>query len=269
MKLVMWINDAPNQAALAHKMHQRFGLAGIVVETKTGSTKRKIGEIPGKIYEKLFLKEINASWFGMLDFYSSSYPALPLVPKMEVENINSNQAFEFTKNINPDVVLVSGTRLIREKLLSVQPAIGLLNLHTGLSPYIKGGPNCTNWCIATNQLHLIGNTVMWIDAGIDSGNIVTTELTPLNGDETLKDVHIKVMEHAHALYLKTVDHLNQGGRSNVPQTSVAQGKTYYTRQWTLAQKKALKRNFKAFKMQFNSEEAKAKRATVKTVSIEV
>ena len=78
----------------------------------------------------------------------------------------------------------------------------ILNLHTGISPYIKGGPNCTNWCIATKQFEKIGNTIMWLDKGIDTGELLTTENTKFNStDKSLLKIHMRVMNHAHDLYI--------------------------------------------------------------------
>ena len=131
-------------------------------------------------------------------------------------------------------------------MLSIHPGIGILNLHTGLSPYIKGAPNCTNWCIATEQYHLIGNTVMWIDSGIDSGNIATTEFTEFNGNEDLAAIHIKVMEHAHNLYLRAIKKIVNKECPNIKQDEIAKGVTYYTKQWELKQKINLVRNVKKF-----------------------
>ena len=177
---------------------------------------------------------------------------MPTAKTVTVENINSDIAYHFTDEIKPDLIIVSGTRLIRERMLSLTPRIGILNLHTGLSPYVKGGPNCTNWCIATKQFHLIGNTVMWIDPGIDSGNIVTTEFTEFAGTENLLDIHIKVMEHAHRLYLKAIDRLSKGNHQGVQQSKIAEWKTYFTRQWRLKEKFMLVKNLKAFRETINS-----------------
>ena len=157
--------------------------------------------------------------------------------------------------------------MIKKKLLSVHPSIGTINLHTGLSPYIKGGPNCTNWCISTGQVHLIGNTVMWIDEGIDSGNIISTELTAFEGNESLLDVHIKVMEHAHDLYIGSIRKLIEGARPGVRQNEIGDGKTYYSKQWGLKQKFNLIKNFKIFKTQVNSAEYARHQTEIKTISL--
>ena len=36
-------------------------------------------------------------------------------------------------------------------------------------------------------MYLIGNTIMWIDAGIDSGDLLPIEVVKFKGDETLKE----------------------------------------------------------------------------------
>ncbi len=263
MKILLWIGNEPNQKALANKIHSQFPLAGIITETRIN--KRKI--TLSKIIERLFLSSIGKAWWKMMEHYKGTFKNYPDVKLLDVENINSDNAYAFSKSIDADLILVSGTRLIKEKMLSLKPKIGILNLHTGLSPYVKGGPNCTNWCIANNEFHLIGNTVMWIDSGIDSGNILTTEFTELKGDENLEQLHIKVMEHAHALYLKAIKFVSEGKMSSISQNSIAKGTIYYNKDWTLNKKRALLTNFKNLEHTVSSGEISKKRESIKVVKL--
>ena len=266
MKIVLWLGNEANQKALANKIHALFPLAGIVTETRKHQPKINGSKLFEKVFEKLFLASIGRSWMGMKAFYEKKFPEYPKVNSIDVENINSDDTFNFTKSINPDLIFVSGTRLIKDKLLSLKPG-AIMNLHTGLSPYIKGGPNCTNWCIATKQFHLIGNTVMFIDAGIDSGNIITTEQTSFTGEENLLDVHIKVMEHAHQLSLKAIEQFSNGKVKGVKQSDISEGKTYYTKQWGLKEKIKLASNMVNFCTFFKSADAGKLKATVMTIKI--
>ena len=95
-----------------------------------------------------------------------------------------------------------------------------------------------------SDFELIGNTVMWIDEGIDSGNLVATEQTPLDGTETLTGLHIKVMVHAHDLMVRCAAHFVAGNPlPNVPQRNLGSGRLYLSRHWNaLATAKAV-RNF--------------------------
>ena len=267
MKIVLWVGNESNQQALANKIQALYPIAGIVTESRKHKPKITLTKLFEKVIEKLFLSDIGKSWMGMKSFYEKKYPAFPATKIIDVENINSPVVFDFTKEINPDLIIVSGTSLIKEQLLKLKPTIGIINLHTGLSPYIKGGPNCTNWCIATKQFHLIGNTIMWIDKGIDTGNIITTALTSFTGDEDLLEIHIKVMEHAHSLYLKAIDFLAKGGSSNIPQSEIVKGTTYYSKQWGLKEKINLIRNMEAFRHSIKNGKTEKLRLHVKTVAI--
>jgi methionyl-tRNA formyltransferase len=262
--IVLWIKNEPIQIALANKIHDLFPVQSIVLESGVFRQKVSFSKIFEKLYEKFFLRQIDHSWFSMMQKYATLFPSLPPVKIIEVENINSTKCLEFTKENDPDLIVVSGTSLIKKVMFEVNPGIGIINLHTGLSPYVKGGPNCTNWCIANNDFHLIGNTVMWLDEGIDSGNIITTEFVEMTGKESLEELHYLVMEHAQALYLKAISMLIASPLSyrNKKQIDIAKGKTYFSKMWTLEQKKKMMENWKNFGSAINSNEFKMKRAKI-------
>lgn len=244
-RVLLWVGNAPNQKALACKIASQFELAGIVAETPL-PPRRSIRDFVKKGIEKILFWPIDQAWFSMLGYYRHLYPAFPPgVECLRVPDINDDAAYAFTQRLQPDIILVSGTKLVRKRMLSLQPPLGILNLHTGVSPYVKGGPNCTNWCLALGQYHMIGNTIMWIDAGIDSGNLVATEFTPLTGDENLQQLHIKVMEHGHDLYARTLNCVinNTGKAQRVDQKTMGAGNLYLTKMWTWHKKLRLLVNF--------------------------
>lgn len=269
MKIILWIGNEPNQKALANKLHEIYPILAIVRETRQIKRKYTIRLLFDKVIERLFLSPINHAWWGMLRSYNERYPKYPDTDILDVENINSPLAYDFSAKYKPDLILVSGTRLVRNQMLAINPTIGILNLHTGLSPYVKGGPNCTNWCIANKEFHLIGNTIMWIDKGIDTGNILVTEFTPFNGNENLLELHKKVMEHAHNLYIKAVSYLASGKSQSIPQSDIANGVTYYNKQWTLKRKIDLIKNYSELTKLFNDGTIFAKQKKIKTVEIDV
>lgn len=269
MRIILWIGNEPNQKALANKLHEIFPITAIVTETRQSKRKLTLLLIVEKIIEKIFLSSIGKAWWGMLTNYEEKYPKYPDIDILNVENINSQAAYDFTAKHKPDLILVSGTRLVKENMFDINPSVGILNLHTGLSPYVKGGPNCTNWCIANKDFHLIGNTIMWIDKGIDTGNILTTEFTSFNGNENLLALHIKVMEHAHNLYINAVKFLDTGKKQSVKQSDITSGTTYYTKQWTLKQKINLVKNYSQLKKQFDSGLISTKQKDIKTVDIKL
>lgn len=84
--------------------------------------------------------------------------------------INGNVYFEEIKALNPDLVIVYGASILKEPLLSAFPN-RILNVHLGLSPYYRGA--ATNfWPLVDRNPACVGATFMYIDAGIDTGEII-------------------------------------------------------------------------------------------------
>lgn len=262
-KIVCWVGDAPNHRALVSKIAALYEVAGIVIDRK------KKMKTPGgfiviwkKIIDKLRFGRIDRAWSQLQEHYRRNFPAWPETALLYTDSINSKEALEFTNRLGPDLVIVSGTSLIKEPMVSLPVSLGIMNLHTGLSPYVKGGPNCTNWCIANNEWGLIGNTIMWLSAGIDSGNIIASEPKNVSGEKDLQAIHLRVMEHAHDLYLRAISYVMQAKPpyQSVPQSSLGKGSLYQTKMWTAAKKKQLLKNL-------GSGRNTALSAALKTVSL--
>lgn len=253
MRIVIVCGNNSNQKALAAKVSSNFNVVGIVVENK----KKKNFTFKDKIiriWDGFKYFKIHYAWKKLMNHYQSIYPSFNNKKIKFVENINDKSVVPFVKHLGPDAIIVSGTRIIKAPFLEIKPKKGILNLHTGISPYIKGGPNCTNWCISENKFHLIGNTIMWIDEGIDAGKIITTEQTPLIGNESLFQIHLKVMDHGHDLYLRSIEVVRNNFENcpSVSQKTIGKGKIYYTKMWRSREKKSLLENFKNFNENFKS-----------------
>jgi Formyl transferase len=247
LKIVIWCGHAANQRALANKIAAEFDVAGIVIDTHTGNIKkRSLIQLPGILWNRLRFYKIYSSWSGLMKYYGNKFPRWPEVPQLKVPDINIKETETFTKELQPDLIIVSGTALIKEPIINIPFTIGIINLHTGLSPYVKGGPNCTNWCIANNTFELVGNTIMWLNAGIDAGNIITTQTVDIKNTKDIAEAHQIVMDQAHNLYLKAIRYLSEKEPpyNSVPQSSIDSGQLFLTKMWTTLQKKNLMKNWK-------------------------
>ena len=71
---------------------------------------------------------------------------------------------------NPDIIVSYGCSIIKETIINKFPG-KFLNIHLGLSPYYKGsGTNL--WPLVNKEPEYIGVTYMYIDANIDTGDII-------------------------------------------------------------------------------------------------
>lgn len=250
MRVVILINRQGNQIALANKIAEKAEVAAIVfsknIPRKTPDFSKRarlfLSSAAGRTIGRKFVEV----WFEMQNKYDALYPSLPTENIVKVQNVNDPATLETIEKYAPDLIVVSGTNLVGKKVIeAAQKRRGIVNLHTGISPYVKGGPNCTNWCLAKNWFHLIGNTIMWLDLGIDTGNIIATEQTPLDGNETLFDLHWKVMQHAHEIYTESISRIAKGKDvPSVPQKSIAEGNHFNSVDWNAVQMQNALRNFR-------------------------
>jgi folate-dependent phosphoribosylglycinamide formyltransferase PurN len=228
MKIIAVFGEGSSQRALAHRLHRLFSLAHVAQIRLAPKGRRKMFRSMTSV---TLARPLRAAWTRMLRRFDARYPDWPEVPLSIHPSANDEALAELIAGERPDLVLVSGTDLIFKRTLD-RFGTKVMNLHTGISPYIRGAPNCTNWALALGEFDLIGNTVMWIDPGIDSGAIITTERTPLTGRETLTELHFKVMEHAHDLYCRAVAAFLAGRKlPSVPQKNIAEGRLFLTRDW--------------------------------------
>lgn len=244
MKTLMICGNNYNQRGLAHRLNQVGPLSHIASVSLDRPSPSKRGKAT-KIVGALSGYPLAKAWTATMSYYKQRYPKFPDVPRTGHPSANSAEVIALVRRLQPDLVLVSGTDLLRPPLLKEIEKTGVvMNLHTGISPYIKGGPNCTNWALALGEFNIIGNTIMWLDAGIDSGKIIATERTELTGRETLAELHLKVMNHAHDLY-RTCYRMYREGRSlpSVSQDELGKGRLFLTKHWTVRKRLAALGNF--------------------------
>ena len=103
-----------------------------------------------------------------------------------VPHINHPDVVALANELQPDLIAVFGTSLIRGDLLKAG-RLGIVNLHGGLSPEYRGA-DCTFWALYNGEPEKVGCTLHWIDAGIDTGGLiahVSPKTLPDDGELTL------------------------------------------------------------------------------------
>lgn len=92
------------------------------------------------------------------------------IERLEKSHINDSRVVQDIIASNPDLLICFGTSLIRSDLLNVF-AGRFLNVHLGLSPYYRGsGTNI--WPLINWEPEKVGVTFMYMDAGVDTGEVI-------------------------------------------------------------------------------------------------
>lgn len=153
--------SAANSKSLLNRIIQHKSLLNIARHVFTRFKLRKYENAARPVISKLFhIRERTAD-------------RLAEIPLIYSSDINSPEVVNFISQQKPDLICVNGTNLLRQPVLEMIDNIefGIINLHTGLSPYSRGG-NCNLFMLLEHKPELVGITVHHIDKGIDSGDII-------------------------------------------------------------------------------------------------
>lgn len=121
-------------------------------------------------------------------------------------------------------VVVAYGQILPPELLAVPP-MGTLNLHASLLPRHRGAAPIA-WAILSGDSET-GVTIMQMDAGLDTGPILTQESMPIGPDETTPSLEARLAERGAALLIRTVESLERGAIT--PRSQPADGATYARR----------------------------------------
>jgi methionyl-tRNA formyltransferase len=134
----------------------------------------RLAAVPRKILSKLLSGHFNAVKSGL----PFSCAAPNNIQFYDVETINSPQAHALLKTLNPKVVAVYSTRIVKKSTLQASNAT-FLNFHAGLTPFYRG-QYTLYWALARGEPQKAGGTVHVVDTGIDTGAVVAQEIIALN-----------------------------------------------------------------------------------------
>jgi phosphoribosylglycinamide formyltransferase-1 len=128
--------------------------------------------------------------------------------------INELKFFEEIKSLNPDLIIVYGASILKEPLLSAFPN-RILNVHLGLSPYYRGA--ATNfWPLADGNPACVGATFMYIDAGIDTGEIIHQVRAAYNFFDTPSTIGNRLIKDMTEVFAEIIDKFNVLSKPDVP-----------------------------------------------------
>lgn len=146
------------------------------------------------------------------------------IPFCRFTKINSPEVYDFLLKSKPDLCVVAHfEKLIPESYLSL-PALGFINLHPSLLPYYRG-MSPQHWPIINGERET-GVSVHYIDAGVDTGDILIQERIPLMSDMYVSDLQNKWLSIYSWIVVEAVERILR--KSPVIKQRDLQG-TYYGR----------------------------------------
>ncbi len=121
---------------------------------------------------------------------------------------NNPEFVEQLKNINPDVIcVVAYGKIIPKEILDI-PRLGCINVHGSLLPKYRGAAPI-QWAVLNGDKET-GITTMFMDVGMDTGDMINKEVVKIGDDETTGELWDRLSIIGANLLVKTLEDLENG-----------------------------------------------------------
>ena len=131
------------------------------------------------------------------------------------EKIGAPASLAQLRYLKPDLIVVAAYGQILPKAVLDLPRYGCLNLHTSLLPKYRGASPIHS-AIAAGERQS-GATIMWMDEGLDTGDILMQEAVGLRRHETAQTLHDRLAKIGADLLLKSIPLVETGNAPRLKQ----------------------------------------------------
>ncbi|MCT4687366.1 methionyl-tRNA formyltransferase [Vallitalea sp.] len=133
------------------------------------------------------------------------------------QKLSEKDFVEAMEHINPDVIVVIAFGKILPKRILDLPKYGCINVHASLLPKYRGaGP--IQWSIINGEAET-GITTMYMDVGLDTGDMLLKEAVKIEDTDTGGSLHDKLSNIGAKLLIKTLKEVQNNTINRVKQNS--------------------------------------------------
>ncbi len=137
------------------------------------------------------------------------------IPVLQPTSLKDPAFLEELKSYQANLQIVVAFRMLPESVWNM-PEIGTFNLHASLLPQYRGAAPI-NWAIINGEKET-GCTTFFLQHEIDTGDILFADKEPILEEDTFEVLYNRLKVKGAALVLKTVQAIEKGSYTPVPQT---------------------------------------------------
>lgn len=132
------------------------------------------------------------------------------------EKVKNNTEFiEEIKALEPDVIcVVAYGKILPKEILDI-PRLGCINVHASLLPKYRGAAPI-QWSVINGD-KTTGITTMYMDVGMDTGDMILKEEVEIGNDETMGELWDRLSKIGAQLLVKTLEQIENGTAPRIPQ----------------------------------------------------
>ncbi len=137
------------------------------------------------------------------------------IPVFQPKTLKSAEAVREIQKYNPDIIVVAAYGRILPKEILTIPKYGCVNIHASLLPKYRGAAPI-QWAILNGE-KITGITIMQMDEGLDTGDILMQKEVNIENKETADSLFDKLSETGAGLITEAIDKIEKGEITPVPQ----------------------------------------------------
>src|SRR5690349_11259838 len=144
------------------------------------------------------------------------------LPVLQPERARNEDFINELRQLAPDLIVVIAYGQILPRAILELPTHGCLNVHTSILPRYRGAAPI-QWAILEDQPET-GVTIMRMDEGLDTGDIVAIERTPIRPEDNASTLHDRLGQIGAELLIRTIP--DYVASKITPQKQSAEGASY-------------------------------------------
>jgi methionyl-tRNA formyltransferase len=137
------------------------------------------------------------------------------LPVFQPQSLKNDEALATLNSLNADIMIVVAYGLILPKAILAAPRLGCLNVHGSILPRWRGAAPIQRAIWAGDEQ--TGVTIMQMDEGLDTGDMLHISRCPIDADETSASLYTKLAELGPDALIETVNKLAKGELTAEPQ----------------------------------------------------
>lgn len=139
------------------------------------------------------------------------------IPVFQPEKVSDESFVEELRALNPDIIVVAAYgQILRSNVLEL-PKYRCINVHASLLPKYRGA-SPIQWAVINGEEET-GVTIMYMEKGLDTGDMILSRSIKLDEKETAGSLHDRLMELAGPVLLEAMDMIEEGTANPVPQNN--------------------------------------------------
>ncbi|MDF0751429.1 methionyl-tRNA formyltransferase [Marinobacter sp. 71-i] len=130
------------------------------------------------------------------------------IPVFQPQSLKTAEAQQELRALDADVMIVAAYGLILPRAVLDTPRHGCLNIHASLLPRWRGAAPIQRAIAAGDRE--TGITIMQMDAGLDTGEMLLKSITPITENDTGGSLHDRLADLGGESIVKALEHLEKG-----------------------------------------------------------